>query len=87
MENLPSSYLSAQLGQGLVVMVLGMLVVFLFLTLLIGAVKLMSLILKRFAKEEEIKPQKAAAGVANKVVDDSDKIAVAIIAALEKERE
>ena len=47
LTNLPSAYLAAQLKDGLVVMVLGMLVVFLFLIILIGAIKVMSKVLGR----------------------------------------
>lgn len=86
MENLPSSYLSAQLGQGVVVMVLGMLVVFLFLTLLIGAVKLMSLALRRFKDKEETKVKRTTENVASVTLDESDKIAAVIMTAMEKER-
>ena len=42
LTNLPSAYLSAQLKDGLVVMVLGMLVVFLFLVILIVAIKVIT---------------------------------------------
>ena len=60
LTNLPSAYLAAQLKDGLVVMVLGMLVVFLFLIILIGAIKVMSKVLGKFAKPEEPKKKVAA---------------------------
>lgn len=84
LSNLPSAYLRAQLGQGLVVMVLGMLVVFLFLTILIGATKLMSKILGKRAKEEP----KESVAVAQKtaIINDDEFVAAAIAAAVDKER-
>ena len=50
LTNLPKAYLAAQLKDGLVVMVLGMLVVFTFLVILIMAIKAMSKILGKFVK-------------------------------------
>ena len=63
LTNLPSAYLGAQLKDGLVVMVIGMLVVFLFLIILIGATKAMSKIVGKFVKPEEPKKKVAAAPV------------------------
>ena len=85
LTNLPSAYLSAQLKDGLVVMVLGMLVVFLFLIILIVAIKAMSKILGKFAKPEEPKKKVTAAPVAT-AKDDDAKIAAAIAAAVDKTR-
>ena len=85
LTNLPSAYLAAQLKDGLVVMVLGMLVVFLFLIILIGATKAMSKIVGKFVKPEEPKKKVAAAPVAT-VKDDDAKIAAAIAAAVDKTR-
>lgn len=85
LTNLPSAYLSAQLKDGLVVMVLGMLVVFLFLIILIGATKAMSKIVGKFVKPEEPKKKVAAAPVAT-VKDDDAKIAAAIAAAVDQTR-
>ncbi|MGN1178188.1 MAG: OadG family protein, partial [Candidatus Ornithospirochaeta sp.] len=64
LTNLPSAYLGAQLKDGLVVMVIGMLVVFLFLIILIVATKAMSKIVGKFVKPEEPKKKVAAAPVA-----------------------
>ena len=50
LTNLPSAYLSAQLKDSLVVMVLRMLVVFLFLIIFIVAKKAMSKVVVNFAK-------------------------------------
>ena len=83
LTNLPSAYLAAQLKDGLVVMVLGMLVVFLFLIILIGATKAMSKIVGKFVKPEEPKKKVAAAPVAT-VKDDDAKIAAAIAAAVDQ---
>ena len=85
LTNLPSAYLAAQLKDGLVVMVLGMLVVFLFLIILIGAIKVMSKVLGKFVKPEEPKKKVAAAPVAT-VKDDDAKIAAAIAAAVDQTR-
>ena len=51
LTNLPKAYLAAQLKDGLVVMVLGMLVVFTFLVILIMAIKAMSKILSRMTTQ------------------------------------
>ena len=85
LTNLPSAYLGAQLKDGLVVMVIGMLVVFLFLIILIGATKAMSKIVGKFVKPEEPKKKVAAALVAT-VKDDDAKIAAAIAAAVDQTR-
>lgn len=85
LTNLPSAYLGAQLKDGLVVMVIGMLVVFLFLVILIGATKAMSKIVGKFVKPEEPKKKVAAAPVAT-VKDDDAKIAAAIAAAVDQTR-
>lgn len=85
LTNLPSAYLSAQLKDGLVVMVLGMLVVFLFLIILIVAIKAMSKVVGKFVKPEEPKKKVAAAPVAT-VKDDDAKIAAAIAAAVDQTR-
>lgn len=85
LTNLPSAYLGAQLKDGLVVMVIGMLVVFLFLVILIVATKAMSKIVGKFAKPEEPKKKVAAAPVAT-VKDDDAKIAAAIAAAVDQTR-
>lgn len=85
LTNLPSAYLGAQLKDGLVVMVIGMLVVFLFLVILIVATKAMSKIVGKFVKPEEPKKKVAAAPVAT-VKDDDAKIAAAIAAAVDQTR-
>ena len=85
LTNLPSAYLGAQLKDGLVVMVIGMLVVFLFLIILIGATKAMSKIVGKFVKPAEPKKKVAAAPVAT-VKDDDAKIAAAIAAAVDQTR-
>ena len=85
LTNLPSAYLGAQLKDGLVVMVIGMLVVFLFLIILIGATKAISKIVGKFVEPEEPKKKVAAAPVAT-VKDDDAKIAAAIAAAVDQTR-
>ncbi|MBQ0071822.1 MAG: OadG family protein, partial [Spirochaetales bacterium] len=76
---------TAQLGQGVVVMVLGMLVVFFFLVILIGATQLMGKILAKFAKPEEPKKKVTAAAPVAKANEDAQ-IAAAIAAAVDKAR-
>ena len=85
LTNLPSAYLGAQLKDGLVVIVIGMLLVFLFLIILIGATKAMSKIVGKFVKPEEPKKKVAEAPVAT-VKDDYAKIAAAIAAAVDQTR-
>ena len=85
LTNLPKAYLAAQLKDGLVVMVLGMLVIFTFLVILIMAIKAMSKILGKFAKPEEPKKKVAAAPTAA-VKDDDARIAAAIAAAVDQTR-
>ena len=85
LTNLPKAYLAAQLKDGLVVMVLGMLVVFTFLVILIMAIKAMSKILGKFVKPEELKKKVAAAPTAA-VKDDDARIAAAIAAAVDQTR-
>ena len=85
LTNLPSDYLGAQLKDGLVVMVIGMLVDFLFLIILNGETKAMYKIVGKFEKPEETKKKVAAAQVAT-VKDDDAKIAAAIAAAVDQTR-
>lgn len=84
--NLPKAYLSAQLGQGVVVMVLGMLVVFFFLVILIGAIMLMGKVLAKYAKPEAPKKNVTAAAPVAKAANDDGMIAAAIAAAVDKAR-
>ncbi len=55
LENLPKETLSTQLGYGAVLMLLGMATVFVFLTVLIYATKLMSKICGKIGKVESAK--------------------------------
>ena len=87
LTNLPSAYLSAQLKDGIVLMFLGMIVVFIFLTILIYSIKLMSKIVGKNAPAEEPKKKVAAQPVtAVKSTNDDEKIAVAIAASVSKGR-
>ena len=87
LTNLPSAYLSAQLKDGIVLMFLGMIVVFIFLTILIYSIKLMSKIVGKNAPAEEPKKKVAAQpATAVKSTNDDEKIAVAIAASVSKGR-
>ena len=55
LTNLPSAYLAAQLRDGVILMLLGMIVVFFFLTILIYSIKTMSKIVGKNAPVEEPK--------------------------------
>ncbi len=86
LENLPSAYLSAQLKDGIILMLLGMIVVFIFLTILIYSIKLMSKIVGNNAPAEEPKKKVAAKPATVAKSNDDEKIAVAIAASLDKGR-
>lgn len=82
LTNLPKAYLSAQLKDGLILMLLGMVVVFIFLTILICSIKVMSKIVGNKAPKEEAK-QKVSTG-SPVVKNDDAKVAAAIAAAVDK---
>ncbi len=82
LTNLPKAYLSAQLKDGLILMLLGMVVVFIFLTILIYSIKVMSKIVGKKAPKEEVK-QKVSTG-SPVVKNDDAKVAAAIAAAVDK---
>ncbi len=86
LTNLPSAYLSAQLKDGIVLMFLGMIVVFIFLTILIYSIKLMSKIVGKNAPAEEPKKKVAAQPVTAAKSNEDEKIAVAIAASVNKGR-
>lgn len=89
LENMDKSTLSAQLADGVVLMLLGMATVFLFLVILIYATKLMSKICSKLGgKEPEVKVQsqrtQSAAPVAKTTNDAA--LAAAIVAAYDKDQ-
>ncbi len=86
LTNLPGAYLSAQLKDGIVLMFLGMIVVFIFLTILIYSIKLMSKIVGKNAPAEEPKKKVAAKPATAAVSNEDEKIAVAIAASVNKGR-
>ncbi len=86
LTNLPGAYLSAQLKDGIVLMFLGMIVVFIFLTILIYSIKLMSKIVGKNVAAEEPKKKVAAKPVTAAKSNDDEKIAVAIAASVDKGR-
>ncbi len=85
LTNLPSAYLAAQLRDGVILMLLGMIVVFFFLTILIYSIKTMSKIVGKNAPVEEPK-RKVATKPATVEQNDDAKIAVAIAASVDKGR-
>ncbi len=86
LTNLPSAYLNAQLRDGIVLMFLGMIVVFIFLTILIYSIKLMSKIVGKNAAVEEPKKKVATKPATVAVKNDDEKIAVAIAASVNEGR-
>lgn len=81
LTNLPKAYLSAQLKDGLILMLLGVVVVFIFLTILICSIKVMSKIVGNKAPKEA--KQKVSTG-SPVVKNDDAKVAAAIAAAVDK---
>ena len=86
LTNLPSAYLNAQLRDGIVLMFLGMIVVFIFLTILIYSIKLMSKIVGKNAVAEEPKKKVATKPATVAKTNDDEKVAVAIAASVNKGR-
>lgn len=86
LTNLPGAYLSAQLKDGIVLMFLGMVVVFIFLTILIYSIKLMSKIVGKNAVAEEPKKKVATKPATVAKTNDDEKVAVAIAASVNKGR-
>ncbi len=86
LTNLPSAYLNAQLKDGIVLMFLGMIVVFIFLTILIYSIKLMSKIVGKNAVAEEPKKKVATKPATVAKTNDDEKVAVAIAASVNKGR-
>ena len=85
LENMDKAILNAQLGDGIVLMILGMATVFIFLVVLIYATKLMSKIcmgINGKNKPEEVK--KAPAPKAKSANDAA--IAAAIVTAYDKDK-
>lgn len=76
LSQLPAEVLRTQLGNGLVLMALGMGIVFVFLTILVFTTKAVSAVVKKFEKEEPVKAKPAAPVSSNEA-----EIAVAILAA------
>ncbi len=85
LAQLPVEELQAQLGNGVTLLVLGMAIVFVFLTILVFTTKAVSKIVKNI----EAKAPKAAPAVASAVssapVSDAE-VAAAIVAAVVKSR-
>lgn len=84
LENLPKETLSSQLGFGAVLLLLGMLTVFIFLTILIYCTKLMSKICAQIGKGKK-KSEDVNKTTSNKVdSEENAKIAAAIASAYDK---
>ncbi len=88
LTQLPTETLVAQLKNGLVLLVLGMAIVFLFLTILVFTTKGLSKIVRKFEKKAPAaQPAAQAAPAAAPVVASNDaEIAVAIAAAMAKSK-
>lgn len=92
LENLSKETLSTQLGYGVVLMVLGMLTVFVFLTVLVYCTKLMSFICRRFQKNKKEDSKEGEKVIikddAKTSSDESDReIAIAIALSWDKSKE
>ena len=87
--NLPKELLTAQLMDGLVLLVLGMGTVFVFLVILIYATKLMSKLCNRnqTAPAQAVSSAPAVQGTAPAPAQDDAAIAAAIAAAYDKSRQ
>lgn len=88
LENMDKTTLSAQLADGVVLMLLGMATVFLFLIILIYATKLMSKLCSKLGgKEPEVKqsPRTQNAAPVAKPTNDAA-LAAAIVAAYDKDQ-
>jgi len=89
LENMPKDVLMQQLTDGLILMVLGMVTVFIFLTILIFTTKLLSKVLGKIAPEKPAaaapKRSTAPAATAAPVTKDAE-VAAAIAAAYQRSR-
>ena len=89
LAQLPAEQLSSQISNGLILLVLGMAIVFVFLTILVFTTKGVSKIVRKFEKKAPAaQPVTQAAQVAAPaaVASNDAEVAVAIAAAMAKSR-
>jgi len=86
LTQLPKDVLATQLKNGLVLMVLGMAIVFVFLTILVFTTKGVSKLVRKFEKKKPAAPVAQAAPAAVAVASNDAEIAVAIAAAVAKSK-
>lgn len=85
LAQLPKEQLTQQLGNGLILLVLGMSVVFLFLTILVFTTKGVSRVVRNIEKKKPA-PQVAAPAASAASAGTDAEIAVAIAAAMAKSK-
>ena len=86
LAQLPAEQLSAQISNGLILLVLGMAIVFVFLTILVFTTKGVSKLVRKFEKKKPAAPVAQAAPAAVAVASNDAEIAVAIAAAVAKSK-
>ncbi len=86
LAQLPKDVLAQQLQNGVVLMVLGMAIVFVFLTILVFTTKGVSKLVRTFEKKKPAAPVAQAAPAAVAVASNDAEIAVAIAAAVAKSK-
>lgn len=85
LAQLPADVLKAQLGNGVILMVLGMAIVFVFLTILVFTTKAVSKVVKNLEAKQPQKAPEAAVVSAPMGACDAE-VAAAIVAAVAKSR-
>lgn len=87
LAQLPAEQLSAQISNGLILLVLGMAIVFVFLTILVFTTKGVSKVVRKFEKKAPAAKSAAPAAVQPAAAASNDaEVAVAIAAAMAKSR-
>ena len=86
LAQLPADVLKQQLGNGVILMVLGMAIVFVFLTILVFTTKWVSKLVKKIESKQPQKVVEAPAAVVPTGAPCDAEIAAAIVAAVAKSR-
>ncbi len=86
LTQLPKDLLATQLKNGVVLMILGMAIVFVFLTILVFTTKGVSKLVRKFEKKKPAAPVVQAAPAAVAVASNDAEVAVAIAAAVAKSK-
>lgn len=87
LAQLPAEQLSSQISNGLILLVLGMAIVFVFLTILVFTTKGVSKVVRKFEKKAPAAKSAAPAAVQPVAAASNDaEVAVAIAAAMAKSR-